>query len=68
MTEEQKKKAYEKAILILQALYANLPPRGAEGCMDCPACKGEQTLWYSRCTYSGHLSAYCSSCGIRMKE
>lgn len=36
---------------------------GASGCIDCPACGGNQTLAFSRAGYNGHIHACCSTEG-----
>lgn len=42
---------------------------GAAGEIDCPACKGKQTLRFSRSGYNGHIHAVCATEGcVRWME
>jgi hypothetical protein len=34
---------------------------GASGAIDCPVCKGEKSLRFSRAGYNGHIHAHCST-------
>lgn len=34
---------------------------GSQGVVDCPVCKGEKTLHFSRAGYNGHIHARCKT-------
>ncbi len=55
--------ARQTIIAHLGGPWTKKKPIGGSGVIDCPCCKGEKTLSFSRASYNGHIHARCSTAG-----